>query len=702
MRCGQDMRFWLCLAVVACGKTSGSAPPHPAPPPARVVPATSTSVAPPEPKRPRPPLTAAHGAEIVTLATTVDGEAVVSADRLGGLRLWTALDGTREPVVLRGAAARSIKLARDGDGFAIGVLDAAGGVQVIRASATGAPRGQVTVASDQPTSQIESTSEGLLLLRADQTIALVASDGTVRARLTPEPGSHVDQLVANGDHVLALVREDKQLHGRWIVIDHGHGDGHGDGARWGEATPKLPFVPAHAVLSPDGALLAVSRQRNLHPTLIDVATGVARKTPLCVTKQWPHEDGEGFSEADLMRGDNPPVPLGFLNDKIVACSVMTALMWWNVDGTPTDIMVGGFAVGPAPTVIGPQGLIMGNGPSLALASPVANHYLGYGFHDVGQLRVGTGGALIAGDQQAYLLDGELHERARLEVGRGGSEWTDLALLDDRFVVTLSNRRTMARTMVNQLAVFDTVTKTTVQLLPFTSDVPKLAYEPSTRLLATSVGARGVLLRFDPVSHTFGPPIRLGNGIVASQLALVDPQLTHGVAVLEIDPTNDGVLVGELHDADLVADKLVMPRASYRVPGELRAVDRAGRLYTHGADDHDDVVVYTHGKPGARLAGMTGLTLRPNADGSQIAAFGPARVALFAGDGTQRWDTAQWSNSDVAWSARGDLLVAFAAAVATVDLATGALVERRCGWGFGLSDSPHEAGRGAASICDAVR
>ncbi|MEO7733736.1 MAG: hypothetical protein ABIY55_22420 [Kofleriaceae bacterium] len=658
------------------------------------------SVAPPEPRRTPPPLTAAHGAEIVTLATTTDGDAVVSADRLGGIRLWTTLDGTREPVVIRGAAARSIKLTRDGDGFVIGVLDAAGGVQVIRASAMGELRARVTVASDQPASQIESTSEGLLLLRADQTIELIARDGTVRTRLTPEPGSHVDELVARGDHVLALVLEDKQLHGRWIVIDHGSDHG----ARWGEATPKLPFTPTHAVLSPDGALLAVSRPRNLHPTLIDVATGVARKTPLCVTKQWPHEDGERFDESDLLRGDNPPAPLGFLSNTVVACTVMTALMWWNVDGTPTDIMVGGFAVAAAPTTISPHGLIAGNGPSLALASPIANHFLGYGFHDVAQLRVGASGVMIGGDQQAYVLDAELRERARLEVGRGGSEWTDLALLDDRYVVTLANRRTMARTMVNQIAVVDAVTKTTIQLLPFTSEVPKLAYEPSTRLLATSVDTRGAVLRFDPVSHTFGPPIRLANGIVASQLALVDPRQAGGVAVLELDPTHDGVLVGEIREADLDPAKLALPRTSYRVPGELRAVDRAGRLYMHGPDDHDDVVIYSHGKAGARLVGpgVNGMTLRPNADGSQIAAFAGTRVALFSGDGKLRWDTAQWSNSDVAWSARGELLVAFTSAIATVDLASGALALRRCGWGFGLSDQPHEAGRGAASICDANR
>ena len=121
----------------------------------------------PGPASPRPtppPLTAAHGSEIIALGATADGLAVASADRIGGIRLWTVLDGTREPVVIRGAAAQSIALLRDGDGFVIGTLDAAGGVHLIRTSMAGAVRGRATVAGDLPASEILATAEGLLVL----------------------------------------------------------------------------------------------------------------------------------------------------------------------------------------------------------------------------------------------------------------------------------------------------------------------------------------------------------------------------------------------------------------------------------------------------------------------------------------------------------------------------------------------------------
>ena len=118
-----------------------SAPPIPPPAP---------TPAPPPP----PPVTAPHGSEIIALATTVDGGAVVSADRLGGIRLWTALDGTREPVVIRGTAPRELALWRDSDGFAVATLDAAGGVQVIRTTATGSVRGRATVSGGAAAHQI--------------------------------------------------------------------------------------------------------------------------------------------------------------------------------------------------------------------------------------------------------------------------------------------------------------------------------------------------------------------------------------------------------------------------------------------------------------------------------------------------------------------------------------------------------------------
>lgn len=687
------MRFWLCLILTACG--ASSEPPavsSPAPPallsPPAALPALPTATAAP------PPLAAAHGGDIIALGTTPDGAAVVSADQLGGIRLWATLDGTREPVVIHGTSPRSVTLASDGDGFVIGTLDAAGGVQLIRTTAAGAVRGRVTLASGQPAIEIDSTPEGLLILHADQMLELVDAIGTVRARLTPEPGTHIDSILVRGRHALALVLEDKRLHGRWIVLDHG--------ARWGEATPKLAVPIAHAVLSPDGDLLAVTRPRNLHPLVIDLATGAARKTPLCVAKDWPHEGGEEIDESPFLAGDNAPVPLGFLTDTVVACSVGGALVWWNTDGTPEPTIVGTFATGGSAVHASDRALIVGMGATLAIGTPTQSKFLGYGLHDVTRLRAGPDSLLISGDQQSLVLDAGLRERARFEVGRARVDWSDVVPLDDRYAITASIRRGPGRNEAVQIAVFDGVTRTQHQLLPYEARDHELTYEPATRLLATSDGPASLLVQLDPVSHTFGTPIRLANATAPGKLVVLDPTLADGVAVLQIHDAGDGLLVGELHAVDLTPGAIARPRTTYKVPGELRAVDRAGRLYLHAPADHDDVVVYVHGIAEARLPGVAALSLRPSPDGAWIAAFQSPRIVLLTGAGEVRWDAAHWDSADLAWTSAGDLVVQFPSGIARLDLQTGALADRRCGWSFGLSEQPNEVGRSGPTICDVER
>lgn len=678
------MRSWLYLILAACGADPVSAP-VPVPP---SLPATRAPT-------PAPPRTAAHGSDIVALATTADGLAAVSADRLGGIRLWPALDGTREPVVIQGRAPRALGLVRDGDGFAIALVDAAGGVRVVRTSAAGAVRGRLTVSDDQPATEVAATAEGWLILRADQTLALIDAAGAIRARLTPEPGTRIASLVTRGDRVLALIRDDRQWLGRWIVVRRG--------ARWGDATPRLPFPIGHAALSPAGDRLAAVRPNSLHPALIDLARGTALDTPLCVTRRWPHDDGnDSVDTRELLRSDRAPVPLGFVTDKVVACAVMTSLIWWNTDGSQHASSGGSFPVATLPFAMTDRGLVVGTGPNLGFATPQTSRFLGYGVHDLTALRVTPGAVLVGGsDQQSLVLGAGLGERARFELARSRSDWSEVVPIDDRYAIVAAMQRPGdGKGPSFQLAVFDGLATAVHQQLPYGARDKELSYDPVTRLLATSDGAMAMLLRYDPASHTFGDPVRVGTAIAPSKLVVLDPRLSGGVVALAIDQAGDGLLVGELGDGDLRPGTTVQPRATFRVPGELRAVDRAGHLYVHRPSDRDDVAVYARDLVTAILPEVAALTLRPSADGSRIAAFASPRLVLLDRAGQVRWDSAQWSGADFDWTPAGDLVVQFPTGIARVDLATGELAERRCGWGFGLSERMLEVRHAGPSICDA--
>ena len=674
-----EMRFWLCFALLACGTES---PPSPVPPIAAPGPAPSR-VTP-------PPLTAAHGSEIVAIAVTTDGTAVASADRLGGIRLWPVLDGTREPVVIHGTAPRAMALARDGDGFALTALDDAGGVHIMRTSAAGAIRERVTVTADQRALEIDSTPDGLLVLRADQTLLLVDSAGQIRARLEPDPGVHIDSLLVRGRRVLALVQESKRLRGQWIEL--------ADGMHWGAPTPSFTAKVAHAVLSPDGKLLAVTRPRSLHPRLIDLATGATLKTPLCVPRQWP---ADGDSAADLLRNDNTPVPLGFLDATVVACSVTGTLQWWNTEGNVQPTQAGTFSLGTGPVDISDRALVVGLGPALGMASLSVNKFLGYGLHDVEQLHGGASGVLISGsNQQALLLDDRLRERARFEQGSNQLDWSTAALVDDRYALITTTRRGSSRDNTYQLAVFDGVARVQHQLLPYDLREPTVTYERSTGLLSARDASGPMLLRLDPTTHTFGKPTTIASWIPPSRLHVVDPTLSGGVAALALDYAGDGILVAELALADIQPGAAITARTTYRVPGELRAADRAGRLYMRGATS--ETTVYQRGAIVARLPALDGMALYPSRDGSRIAAFQSPRLVMLTATGQVRWEAALWNSADIEWTPSDDLVVRYLSGLAKLDLATGSLAERRCGWSFGLTDVPVDAGRPIPSICEAAR
>jgi hypothetical protein len=308
--------------------------------------------------------------------------------------------------------------------------------------------------------------------------------------------------------------------------------------------------------------------------------------------------------------------------------------------------------------------------------------------------------IAGGSQQALVLDAGLRERARFDQGLTQLDWSDALLIDDRYAIIERALRHTPRDYTYQLAVFDGVARVQHQLLPHELSAMAFSYEPSTGLLAASAGSGPLLFRLDPTSHEFGEPIAISSWLPPARVAVLDPRQSGGVAALTVDNASDGVLVAEFPLADMEPGATLAARTSYRVPGELRAVDRAGRLYMRGTGE--EIAVYRRGAVVARLPALAGMALYPNADGSLIAAVQSPRVVLLTATGQVRWEAALWNSADLAWTASGELLVRHLSGVARVDLATGSLATRRCGWSFGISDSPFEMAQTGPSLCEVAR
>src|SRR5947209_4208289 len=116
------------FVLVACGTPAAHAPRIEPTPPARDAaaaqqPELALSSPPVVHPASRAAIEAPHGGGIVTLAVAPDGQSAVTADQLGGLRLWPALDGSREPLVVELPHARDLTIGPRADGFTIVVRD---------------------------------------------------------------------------------------------------------------------------------------------------------------------------------------------------------------------------------------------------------------------------------------------------------------------------------------------------------------------------------------------------------------------------------------------------------------------------------------------------------------------------------------------------------------------------------------------------
>ncbi|NVB39378.1 hypothetical protein G6O69_16165 [Pseudenhygromyxa sp. WMMC2535] len=167
-----------------------------------------------------------HFAEIAMVRLDPSGQGALTCDAKGGVRLWAALDGSREPMRVPIRDPRSMSLARgpNAGSWVLALVDAAGGARVVDVDADGGMRARASLPPTQPLTNllVLPGGERLLGVGADHVLRLFDLDGRELARLDqpslrpaelrvvagPEPGSEAggesESGSGSGARVIAL------------------------------------------------------------------------------------------------------------------------------------------------------------------------------------------------------------------------------------------------------------------------------------------------------------------------------------------------------------------------------------------------------------------------------------------------------------------------------------------------------------------
>ncbi len=646
-------------------------PAHPAPP--------SETIAPGRVLEPGARLTVAvHDVDIAMLAVTEDGSVAVSADRQGGMRLWPSLDGLHEPVVVHAEmVAEQLAIARDGGDVVIAVAGSLGQVAVIRTTAAGEPISRVSIDLERSIVALHPSASGFVALRDDTTIAAIDLHGAWLATLTVRPGERITALASRHGRVFALVTAGSRVRARWIESDP---------FAWGSESAVLPIDPEQVVLAPDHERIAGWARNRKDLLIVRLSDGriLARSRPAPdfageVGAAPPLPEPPPAPAGGKMRvqreepEEQPPRLLGFLADGTLALRFGTeassALAWWNgrkgwTGGTRTFTLLG---LGRHAPVVVDRQVISGAFATLALDTPGRARYLGFRVVNVTSAIRRDNDWLIADRDAIVAIDDQLRTRTRYRV------LGDLQLERPPDTVILLDARHYIEADDGQAYLVELAHPG--RRIPLFSSGNGISYEPTTRWLSIPGGADGSWLgRYDPKAGRFRETMRYQE---PETLVLLDPSLHHGNVAWKLMASDLVATITEIRAIDVGAAQFrVGRRFERKIPRQLDRDDTSFDWLTADLARHHD-----------------------SPDGSQVAiVVGGGRITLRDGDGGERWAVALPGVVGVAWGGPGEL-IAFGSGLARIDVATGALRERRCGWDFGLWTNIEIPSAGAR-LCEA--
>jgi hypothetical protein len=583
----------------------------------------------------RPMIEAPHGGAIATLGVAADGTAAISCDDQGGIRLWPTLDGSVEPRVVDLPQPRELAIGRHGAGFEVALLDDVGGLVIASLDADGRTLQHLSLPPDPAFVGIAMTERGPFGWRSDQTIVQLGFDGVIESALAPEPGQRIAAVAVAGEHAIAIVDAigadgvATTTRARWLTL--------GSTLHWGAWIDTGRDLGPVIALSPSGKRLAVMMHAPANPNVpqilvIETATGA-----VIMNLGGKQAQAIGFFDDDhLALGTFGAVAPIEIIKSVVALDALKAFV------ATVKIQPLAMAMAPGRAIIAREG-------ELELVTPADIHYLGYELESPSVAAAAPHGGLVIGLNETFaLLDASLHAVAPADVlVTKDTRVAELHWLGENDWLVEASSQTDGST---SLSLIDLASRKVAVLRTGVPVVQLMLYEPSTHLVALSLGEAPLL---DRMTLRWIPDL--------------------------------GAL-----------DK----GASITVDGSLAGVDAAGHVFVWqtGTNPGLELAVFDAGKRIGTLPSDGMVALWPDPRGAQVIETGPRSVTLVGIDGTKRWTIPIQSATEALWLDDGGLALVSAAGLARVDPATGAITASRCGWRFSLATKPHPASPRVEPVC----
>ena len=612
---------------------------------------------------PGPVTEAPHSGQISVIAVTDDASAAFTLDDNNDLRFWPTLDGTREPVVVRGRPAIELAIAHERDGYVAALLDTASGIEIVRLAKDGATRGRQLLPAEPGFVEVAAGAAFLLARRSDHAIVRLDATASGPRVLEAEPGDQILAIAARRTKAFAGIAD----RDRPAEIHAVREIGLAGGLAWG-APIELPVpLAAPIALSPSGSRLAGLSARTGAAIVIDLL-GTPRVIASDVAGSNPDEHVLGFLDDERVV---------FRGGVVVSAPQITAVADpWSGTRSQTRTRVG------RNTIVSDDVVVGGHATHLLIANPDRNQFLGYRDVGVGLIRVtGAQLTLYFGNRVLWLDDKLESTRAKevLHDVAGGLAVDERRLLKGTYSYKPDGRSNIDVTL------FDAETGREEPVGSW-ANVSNLAYDPSTKVFALS-GYEATVARAQlDLATGEAKKLRPLKARAESSIELFDPAVADGTIATAYIYDEHGARLETFVDgkgagAIAPATTVVLPDMSIAL-----GFDRAATFYSAGVGPRRAIYAHRAGKLVTKLETTEeiagGIVDR---QGTKLALYTSSHVFVIDMAGKVLWRAPAWSINLARFTEDGrTLLVNTQGGILALDAATGERRATGCGWGFGLS------------------